>query len=898
MVEHSRRATLVLGVVLCLVLVTGLAAAATSATLELQAAQSGESDSATLSYTFTAQANGTASVSPISDSQDGGYVVFDLVSSSSFTVEKGQTYTVEYEVTAQDGADEGTYSLNTQVNGPGDTYYQTLYADVEVREPAFGSVGSQDTEVVFTGQQTETNSLSVGFENVGDGVMTEISGSATNVPSGMSVNLQTPDELSAGESGTVDVEVAVDESVSEGTHQFTVELTDSLGNVESFPVSVNVVKPPIVAPVDPSLDLGNVMVGQSATEQFTIREINGYDDVNSLEVSTTSSDPSGTLSLPGVSGSYISAGGSTEEEVTISVDENAEQHETLNWAVRFTPSDSAGQGSTMRFEARVIYPPYYQSVSAIDRTITFDEPRSQRSEFTTSVQVSVVNGGDRPMQITGVTPEVSSPSVSARLESSTPIRVPAQSSETIDVTVSADTDTPEGVQALEVNLDSEVAGERTPTSRISIEHETELAVEDTELSYGQVVATQTVTRSTDIGERLGYQDVRDLEIERVSGPDQGWLTVTEQPAELNAGESAPFVTSLTFDTRANFFTEYTWTYRIDGDNVEPREVTIRATPRPVDFTSTVDVLRSWEGNSTDRRQAAARGMADSMEALASKLRTSNSAAAKRDVTTVSSAGRSTILFLSASARADEQMAADNRSAAQRSLTRAAAAYNTIQDSVSRIESPEVRRQVEATTTATNQIITDLLERQRESYRQRLESDDTTTLERAQISRQLSQLAALAGEDQRAASLENRSQEAFETYAQLVSNGNSNLQEAREKRGNLTAAALLSVGGQRVYWIGSIDSIGDQRQTVSDLYTKAGEQFESAGATSLAETARSEREQFEQAMEQARLFTLGLGGVLGIGFLILLGLEARALYRYVQESAAAVNGDFLLPHEMR
>jgi hypothetical protein len=289
-------------------------------------------------------------------------------------------------------------------------------------------------------------------------------------------------------------------------------------------------------------------------------------------------------------------------------------------------------------------------------------------------------------------------------------------------------------------------------------------------------------------------------------------------------------------------------------------------------------------------------MADAMESLTAKLRANGSAANMRDVTTVSSAGRSMVLFLNASVAAADRLESAEGAAAQRALSRAGASHNTVRDAADRIESPEIKRRVESAADSSNQVLNSLLERQRGQYRDRLDVENPTALQAAQNYRRLAQLALLAGDDAQARTLQNRSQAAFEEYASLVREGNQHLQTARRGRDNLTSTALLSFGGQRVYWIGRLDAVAERRQVIEENYGTAAARFERAGAESRAETANAEREQFVQTMDTAGTLSMVGGALLGLGFLVVIAFETRAVYHYIKDSGAAVSGDFLVPHE--
>lgn len=893
-------------IVVCLVavglVVSAGTAAATSHTgsVEIEAADDSDTDSTTLSYTFTATANGSVSVST-EDPGTGVTATFtgwsgggDSGTSSTWTVENGETYTVEYEVTADSDASEQTYFFDSDITGPGATHTETLELDVAVLDPSFDFVSTQNADVTLTGSDTTSTELDVSFTNDGDGEMQGISASTSGVPSGLSVSTSTPDSVSANSDGEVELDIEADESLNEGTETFTVTLTDSLGNSEEFDVDVEIETAPVIDSSLDTVDVGDVLVGESATTTFSIEETAGYESVNGVDVTYTDSAADGSIELPGIDTTFISAGSSTTQDVTITAGDDALQHSDLEWEAELTPEATNGIGTTVNFEGRVIYPPYYESVAAEDATIVMDEPRDQTSGFTETVTVTVENGGDQAMQLTDVTPTVSGSSVTATVIDR-PNSIPAQSNGTIDVQVSAASSAAEGDRELSVTVDAREPGTETVDSTITVEQETELTVDDTALAYGEVVATQTVTRSTTINERLGYHDIENFTVTRVSGPDSGWLTATDEPSAVGAGESESFVTSLTFDTTAEFFVQQTWVYRIDGDNVEAQNVTVTATPRPIDFTATVEDINEYEGDS-GQRDAVATETAGAMEDLAGLLRNNSSQSTRADVPTVSAAGRSTALFLQYTAEADSQIADGNYQGAQTSVTRSAATYNTMASAATRVSQPDVAARLNDSVAAADEILNGLIEDQRAYYQQQLEADNTSMLERAQTYRQLAQLSELAGDDDQAESYRNQSESSFEEYSTLISDGNANLQQARTNQSELESDHMVTVLGQPMFWIGDLDQVTSERDDINASFNQAEQQFVSAGATSQAQTVRNERTAFADRFQRARLLSFGIAGLLGILFVVVLIREALALYRYVQESAEAVTGDFLVTSE--
>jgi len=888
--------------VVTLLLSAGLVGADETGSLEVEATNTGGSDTTTLTFTFVADANGTASVDPtfrdlgtgVSATYSGWSGGGTSGSSSAFTVRKGQEYTVEYEVTATNDATEDTYSFRSSVSGPVNYHTETLTVDVSVLEPDFGSINSEETVLTFTDQNTLSTEVDVGFSNTGDGKMRDIEATVSDIPVGLSVDASVPDELDANEEGAVFLDISAEETLSEGPHTFSVQVTDSMDNSESFDVTVDIEKEPVLSVSEDSIDFGDILIGQSSSRTIQLEESGGHESIDGIDVDYTYTDPEGSVSLDGIEDTFINNDETSTQRITIDVDRTADQHANLDWDVDLTPAAASGIGTSVSIEGRVIYPPYYESASLENTTITMDEPRDETSEFTQTVSMTVGNGGDQTMEITGITPTVSTEGVTATV-TDRPETIQPQSEATISLAVTADSSIDEGESELSVAVDSVKAGEKTVTSTVTVEQETELTIDTKQLGYGEIVATQTVTRSTTINERLGYHDIENLTITQVAGPDSGWIDATDRPTVVAAGGSEAFVTTLTFDTTARFFSEETWVYQVNGDNVEAQNISVRAVPRPIDFTATVDEIRQYDDGSSNRATVADE-TAGAMEDLASLLRQNTTQSTRADVPTVSAAGRSTTLFLQYTEEAQTQIDNGNYEEAQAAVTRSAAAFNTMDSAAGRVSQPDIAKRLGTSVDVADKILDGLIADQRTYYQQRLNASNTTMLQRAQIYRQLAQLSALSGDQEQEANYRNESKASFERYSTLISKGNTNLQNARQNQSALESDTMMSVLGTPLFWIDDLNQVESERTAINASYNQAQEQFITAGAVSRAQTVRSQRATFVQRLERARQISFAIAGVLGVLFVVVVLREALAVYRYFQESAEAATGDFLLTHE--
>lgn len=897
-------------------------AQSSSTTLELQAADSSDTDSSTVSFTFTTRENATrAEVTNTYQSRDGVTFQFDeweavggIASGarSSFNVDGQTTYRVTYTVEASSNAEEGSYSVNPEVtvsysdNKNDRTIPERLSADVEILEPRFGTIFDKSDERTFEPDDGSTLEWEIGVDisNVGDGYMDVRDIDVSGTPRGMSVSVGSyPDEINSGNTGIGVLNVEVNDYIDEGEHSFSVTVTDSLGNSESATVTVEVSKPPVVGTDQRTVDLGEILVGESGTATLTLSERNGYTDIDGVEASVTSDDGQGSISFPGLGSRNIRADGSATQTVEVEVDENAEQGEQLEWDVSFSPNADDGIGTDdVTFTADVLYPPYYEELSMGDSRLVFDEPRSEADEFTDRVTVDLANGGDLPMELQDVSVGVpNNPDIDASVVSG-PSTIDPGSTGTITIEVRASSDSPAGGWAIELDLTAnepttapgEQTGSVTVTGNVDVEHETELVVDRTTVDAGEVIITDQTDETVTIRERLGYKAVEGFSIRQVAGPREGWLTVTQEPERLNSGQQKPFGVNIQFDTTAELYTTYTWEFAVGGANVNTSTITIQAVPEPVNFAETISELEAAGEEGSGESEAVALEMAAALGELEQLLQEGEGDATRNDITKMVTAARSSLLLVDTAAEAQSLMDEGNFSQAQRPLVQATSAFNTFSVAVEDVSSSEISSRTEEIERSAEAVVSELIERQESHYLEELESEDPTMLEEAQTKRELARVAELSGDEQRATELRTEAQEAFNSYSELISSGNEELIAARQLQDEMDEDVFISPGGFKLFFISSLSTYNAESEKVLDHYDTAIENFEAAGATERADVAATERADIESTYENAYLASIGLGVALGVVLLVFIVWEIRALYRYRLDAEDAVTGDFLLP----
>ncbi|NHN61693.1 MULTISPECIES: hypothetical protein [Halorussus] len=895
--DKRRLLTVAVALLVGLHAIAGPVAADSSVTVSRAeaAASSGDTVTRALTATFVAQSNQSVTVN---NQMADGAVEFDFQewddldggasgTSNSWTMQAGHEYEIRYEATIPSSATGGYYYGDTD-----DPDNNRL--EVRVVEPRFGSIYTQDATVVFRSNDEGSATKEVSISNTGEGQMRPTEVTFSGVPGGFSASYDSlPNTVDAGESSAFDLEIEADSSVSKGTYQFRATVRDNLGNTESFDVSVTVEKPPVLGlgGGGSEVDVGDILVGSQQTKEFTVSEEAGYTGIDGVSARITNSDQYGSISFDQLRYLDTSPGGSDTAEVTISVGENAAQHADIEWSAFLKPGGENSVGEEIDFTGRVIYPARFGSLTMSNASMVFDEPKSEVGTQTKTVTVTVPNDGDLRMNVLDATARTDSTAVTASVVD-TPDTIGGLSEGGVRVRIEADPDTPEGSHGLGVSVDTENAGSESITRQIDITHGIEMSVEKTGLSYGDVIVTKNLTMSTDVAEALEYRDVTGLSVTKQSGPEE-WLTVVERPPEtLDAGETAPFVVALRFDTAAELYREYTWTYRVSGDGVETETVTVTATPKPYSFDQIRDPLDEYTG-SGDWRGRTAAGMVSALDGLERQLRDGGNVS-RTDLSTSIAAGRATMLFIESVENASETMDAEGNEAAQQQVVRAAATYNLLDSYVAKLDDPQLRRSAGESRAAAKERAERLIGAQTDYYRSRLDSGNVSMIERAHMKRQLAQLASLQGETKRAERLRKESAAAFDAYSETVKEANQERQSARQLREELRGGMLTVVAGQPLMvnpmnW----DAFEEQSAAVSATYGEAATAFSQAGATEEARRVRSERQQAVGRLQVARYSMYGSTAAYGLGFVGLLVYLTRNTYAYVRDAREAVSGDFLV-----
>lgn len=691
-----------------------------------------------------------------------------------------------------------------------------------------------------------------------------------DTPAGVSVSHPGSETLESDQTTAVTIEIEADNTADSGTVSGDVN-----GEPFSFELTVNT--PPLAGFEDEPLDLGDVLVSETASGEVTVEEVSGDGSLDGVDWTVVSDDPNADLTfseMRSVSGSEGTA------DWSVDVDGGVEQHETLSWTVEVADSRYPDASREVDVEARVIYPGYFGEL-AVEDEFVFDEPRSQ-GELTKPLELDIENAGDRPLEVDSVSAFVSNSDLSVSAPNA-PDEIDAGSTETVDLSVTADTSLPEGEYDIEASAsanDFEIE-DGSYSGQVEIVHGTQLTADD--INLGDVPIGQPQTATTELREELGYNDLSTVQITRSSGPDN-WISIGSTPSSLGASGSETASFGLEFDTSADLGTQYEWEYTVDGGR-DTEQVTITATPIPLDLDPIRSDISGYDGPVADNTLA----IVNRMDEQIRSGRTDDD-----QISAVLAFGDAATLYLGAVENANEQIANDNHADAQQEVIRAATALNTMSLYAEGISSSQQQAASQEVISSAEADVDDLVDQQVDYYETQLDSGELTLIEEATVKRQLAQMAALQGDNERSTQLEAESSTAFDSYVETVSSGEQDVQEAKTAWSRMESDQFVTVLGQPLLFNpAAYDSFSERSDEMDAAYQSAIASFEEAGATNRAEAVAAEHDSRMTGITIATIslfLSIAIYAIVSVG---LIGRTASQMYWYVQDSREAVSGDFLL-----
>lgn len=685
-----------------------------------------------------------------------------------------------------------------------------------------------------------------------------------------------PGTLGPGESATVDVTLDAG-----GAESATLDISGG-GKTETVGYTVRTPAYVDISSVPSWVDDEGVLRGESRDAQITVEEVGGYSGFSGLDVSSANG-------VSGLASASASAGGTTTVEVTFTADSNAKQYDDIGGRLSVDPDDGYTVESSVTLESFVAYPAQFGDVSLGRSYIQFDEPRSAGT-ISRTASLDVENSGDRELDFGSVS--VGSTPFDVEVVSA-PNTIGPTSTETVTLELIASTDMSEGgydfdatVQSSDVSVDSVDVSET-----IEVRHGISMNVNPTQTGVGDVPIGNTDSASVTVSEELGYRNIRNPEMTLQEGPEQYIDVTSDLSSTIGSGSSTTVSYEIQFDTSADIGSEYAWTFVIDGDGVDSQEVTVTATPIPLNLDPLRQDLENAPGGSPalDRTSEETTRLVNDMD---DRIREGD--VPREDITTVLTFGDGVIRYLNAIAATDELIADGDYDSAQVELVRAAVAYDTMTTYGAAIRDDDLRSQATSVSDTAGSELESRLETQETHYEERLSEGNTTPIEEATIKRNLARIAALQGDTERAQSLEAEAETAFGTYSTLVAEGETERQQAENVWQGMQSDIFVSVLGQQLI-LNPIhyDEFEARSTAMLSNYDDAEAAFTEAGETTRAETVAEERSQRESALTIAR-WSLFVSIAIAIVLVVALIVHTvQGMYWYVQDSKESISGDFLV-----
>jgi len=696
-----------------------------------------------------------------------------------------------------------------------------------------------------------------------DGNRTGYSVDISDAPSG--VDVTEPSGTSSGIGGNQDISVTItaEADADSGTVRGDV-------NGEGFSFDVDVITPPRPGFQEEPFDAGDVLVDDVSSGQLTVEEVSGSGTTESVRYDIVDSPSGASLQFP--SGLDY---GSSPWEIDVG---NAEQHETLTWTVELWDDGDRSVSREVDIEARVIYPGYIESASLGDSDIEFDEPKESTQSIEDDISVDVENGGDLPLDVSSVSASSADSGISVTRTGSGEVR--ADSTEEIDIEVSADTDLSEGDYSLSGSVDTADGGSDDFSGDISISHNTQLSA--TTVSVGDVPIGQSQSSSTTISEDLGYKGVDNIQLDQQSGPNN-WISVTSQPGSVSAGGETSASFNIAFDAQAEPGSTYEWVYSTDGSTSDT-QVRVTATPVPLDMEPIQESLSGYDSPVASQTLTLVNDMDQQIR---------SGAAQRGQISTTLAFADSAEIYIESINEASDLINEDRHIQAQLQVMRAASAYNTLKLYSSEFQSSRLSSTSNSVLSEASGDLENVIAEQREYYEAQIQSGGLTHLEETRAKRQLAEIERFNGNSEEADRLESEADAAFEAYVSAVSNAETQVQEGERAWETIQANGVTLLGQPLLINPMKYGTYSSQIEQVRQSYENAISNLQTAGANNRLSTVSSTYDfrSLGLLIAQGSLLAAILGYIGGAGGLIYRTINQ--MYQYSKDAEEVTSGDFLL-----
>jgi hypothetical protein len=360
-------------------------------------------------------------------------------------------------------------------------------------------------------------------------------------------------------SASVSLTITLSSSLSEGGHTGKVKVEGD-GESHTILIRISVTHKAKLEVSPTSLTFDIIGASGSTSKTVTFSETLGY---KPIEVSLTRI--SGNDWVTASSNSFtVNKGGSQTitfrfEPSGVTRDNCVRYH---SWT--YSVSSTEGAGSyTINLNGEICCPAKLSYDYRSSTTISFNRPKTEQYTYHATAKIKVSNEGCEQMYLNY--PRLTSPSGGVSLSiKNYPSYLNGYSSGYIEIDISTPYDTPEGSYTGSVSIDAGAAGSGSAEVQVFIKHEAKLTVTPTVVDFQDVEILKEESRIITLKEELGYKSVRNILINKRSGPE--WISA--QPTSIYgipAGGLDNVIFTLKFRGDAIPGKEYDWIYEVTSD---------------------------------------------------------------------------------------------------------------------------------------------------------------------------------------------------------------------------------------------------------------------------------------------------------------------------------------------
>jgi len=405
-----------------------------------------------------------------------------------------------------------------------------------------------------------------------------------STPNGISVTVSpSSGTLAPYESETISVDVDVSSDLDEGSYY--VDLIVSGDGTHYVQLIINIKHKVKLEVEDTSLDFGEVDVSDSKSVELTIKEVLGYKDAT---VTITKVKGNDWISYP----SSVTVYAGSSKTITFSLSSYKPGWEDLydskgrcSWEFKISCDEYS---YTIKVYAEIKLPAKL-SIYAPTKyvTIKFDKPKKDNPTYRRTIRIWVRNLGYYSMEIRSITKSGFS---GLDISISKPDSVRGYSEELVKVDIHAPSTLSEGTYSGKIYIDAGSAGKASVEIKVKIIHCVKLVVSQEKINFGDVEIMKPFTKTIWLGEELGYKNIENVRIVKVSGND--WITVSPSSlAGIPAGKSVTVDFILKPRGEAVPGEIYMWTYEVRSSNANTVKITLKARVILTDLTKKLKDLK-------------------------------------------------------------------------------------------------------------------------------------------------------------------------------------------------------------------------------------------------------------------------------------------------------------------